>query len=393
MADDEKQGDREDERDEQDKDRDHPAKARWPWFVGGAIVFLFIVVVLLLIFWPRSRVKTDDAYVTAHYAMVAPRVAGQIARVLVEDNQTVRRGQLLAEIDPATFRAQLDQALATRAQDLAQVEQAAAQVGRQPALIRQARAQVAASDAALALSHANAARYTNLSETGAGSVQQRQQAVAQLRQDEAGREQAQANLVAARRQLDALRADQASARARLDGDDASIRQARLNLGYTRITAPIDGTVDQRSVQVGNYAAPGAALMVLVPLHDVYIAANYRELALRHVRPGQPVRIHVDAYDIWLNGFVQSLPPSSGAAYSPIPPNNATGNFTKIVQRLPVKIVVAPNQPLARLLRVGMSVETWVDTGLHDVVAAQGGSRGRVTAPDARAPAPPPGTHP
>ncbi|GLU24697.1 hypothetical protein SLE2022_405980 [Rubroshorea leprosula] len=305
------------------KDEEHPAKAWWPWFVGGAVVLVFVVVVLLLIFWPRSRVKTDDAYVTAHYAMVAPRVSGQVARVLVEDNQAVRRGQLLVEIDPADYRAALDQALAALAQDRAQTDQARAQVSRQPALIDQANAQVAAADAALDLSRANAARYANLAATGAGSQQQRQQYQAQLRQDEAQRKQAQANLVAARRQLDALDADTASARAKVDADEAAVRQARLNLGYTRIVAPIDGTVDQRSVQVGNYTAPGAAMMTLVPLHDVYIEANYRELALRHMAPGQHVRVHVDSYDIWLDGFVQSLPPSSGAAYSPIPPNNAT----------------------------------------------------------------------
>jgi len=133
------------------------------------------------------------------------------------------------------------------------------------------------------------------------------------------------------------------------------------------------------VEAGNFVAPGTALMTVVPLDRLYIMANYRELALRHMAPGQPVDIHLDAYDVMLLGHVASLPPATGATFSPIPPNNATGNFTKIVQRLPVKIVVAPNQPLARLLRAGMSVETTVHTGLADVVGAQAAAPDRVTA--------------
>ena len=129
-------------------------------------------------------------------------------------------------------------------------------------------------------------------------------------------------------------------------------------------------VGNRSVQVGDYVAPGTALLTVVPLDSAYIESNYREEALRHMRPGQHVRIHVDAYAIDLDGIVQSVPPASGAEFAPIAPSNATGNFTKIVQRLPVKIVVAPGQPLARLLRVGFSVETTVHTGLADVVGAQ-----------------------
>ncbi len=349
-------------------DEHAPPRARWPWIVGGIVVVGFVVLVLVLLFWPRSVVKTDDAYVSVHFAVVAPRVGGQVVAVTVDDNQSVRAGRLLIEIDPAPYRAQLAQALATLAQDRAQIGQTEAQVRRQPDLIRQSEAQVASADAALLVSRPNARRYLDLAKTGAGSQQQRQQTLAQLRQDEATRRQALANLGAVRRQLDALRADRTSAEARVQGDEAAVRLARLNLSYTRVFAPIDGTVDQRSVQVGNFVAPGAPVMTIVPLHDVFILANYRELALRHMAPGQRVRIHLDAYDVWLDGFVQSIPASTGAVYSPLPPTNATGNFTKIVQRLPVKIIVAPNQPLARLLRTGMSVETWVDTERRNVVA-------------------------
>ena len=196
---------------------------------------------------------------------------------------------------------------------------------------------------------------------------------------EAFPEIAQAALEASRRQMDVLQAQVAFNEASVESDKARLDQVRLNLSYTQIVAPMDGMVGEKTVQVGNYVSPGATMLTVVPLDQVYIEANYRELDLRHVRDGQHVSIHVDAYDIGLDGVVDSVPPASGAAFSPIPPNNATGNFTKIVQRLPVKIVVSPNQPLAKLLRVGFSVETTIHTGLENVVGAQNGSPDRVTA--------------
>jgi membrane fusion protein (multidrug efflux system) len=344
--------------------------ARWPWFVAGAVVLCFIAILLLIIFLPHRHEKTDDAYVAAHFATVAPRVPGQVASVVVGDNQAVQAGQIVATLDDRDYRTALDQAQAALEIDIARVDQARAQVARQPSLIRQAVAQVASATAKLDLSNADAARFANLAKTGAGTVQQHQQADTVLRQDHAAGDSAQADLSAARHQLDALRADLSATLAKVQQDRAQLEQAQLNLSYTRILAPIDGLIDQRAVQVGDFVGPGMTMMVTVPLHQVYILANYQEQALRHMRPGQPVQIHLDAYDIKLTGVVDSLPPASGAAYSPIPPTNGTGNFTKIVQRLPVKIVLAPNQPLATLLRVGMSVETTVDTKLDDVVAAQ-----------------------
>jgi len=345
-------------------------KAGWPWIVAATVLILFVALVLVMILRPQPKVTTDDAYVTAHYASIAPRVSGQVMQVAVDDNQFVHRGDLLIALDPQDYQAALEQAEAEYQQDLAQVVVAQTQVQRQPAIIEQAQAQILSAKAALLSSHPNAVRYDRLASTGAGSQQQHQQTVSQEAQDEATLKQAQANYNAAVFQLKGLRADTASEAAKVNADLARVRAAKLNLSYTRIAAPIDGVIDRRSVQVGNYVTPGAAMLAVVPLDAIYIEANYRELALRHMRPGQRVHIHVDAYDIWLNGYVQSIPASSGAAFSPIPPNNATGNFTKIVQRLPVKIMVAPNQPEARLLRVGMSVETTVDTSLQDGVAGQ-----------------------
>ena len=363
-----------------DEPGEAPPKAVWPWVVAGLVVVVFIVVVLLIVFLPHSRVKTNDAYVTGHYATVAPRIGGQIASVTVDDNQTVAAGTLLATIDDRDLQTSLTQAEANLAADRARVAQARAQVARQPSQIRQAEAQLSSTRAHLALSSADAVRYADLASTGAGTFQQHEQADTSLAQDHASIESAQANVDAQRKQRVALEADVEAAVARIGLDEAQVRQARLNLSYTRITAPIAGTVGQRSVQVGNFVAPGAPILTIVPLDAVYIVANYREVDLRHMRPGQHVLIHVDAYDVDLDGVVDSLPPASGATFSPIPPNNATGNFTKIVQRLPVKIVVRDDQPLARLLRAGMSVETTVDTALDDVVDRQRRQDQRVTAP-------------
>jgi membrane fusion protein (multidrug efflux system) len=368
-----KDGDRKsvknDDKNKKDDEEDDKPKAKWPWIVAGIVVVLFVAVILVIVLVPHENVTTEDAYVTVHYTMVAPRVAGQIASLPVDDNQPVRAGQLLAALDPRDYQTQLQQAQANREASRARVLQADAQVARQPSLIRQAAAQVASAEARLALANADQRRYADLAQTGAGTFQQHQQADAQLREAQASLAQAQAELSSQRHQLDALIADRTAAVAQVGRDDAAVAQAQLNLSYTRLVAPISGTVAQKTVQVGNQVAPGAPIVMLVPLHAAFVVANYRELELRHMRPGQAANIHIDAYDIDLAGYVESLPPASGATFSPIPPNNATGNFTKIVQRLPVKIAVRPNQPLARLLRAGLSVVVTVDTNLDDVVGA------------------------
>ena len=351
----------------------------WPWFLASAVVIGFVALVLAIIYVPDPDVWTDDAYVTAHYASVAPRVAGQVVSVDVHDNEEVQPGQVLATLDPRDFQTSVNQAEAQLARDQAGVQNSSALIARQPSEIDENSAQTDEVRAQLGLAEANARRYTNLAAIGAGPKEQAQQAQATLRVQQAQLAAAIASLQASQHQLDVLKAQRASAQATVLADQAALNQARLNLSYTRIVSPIHGMIGEKSVQVGNYVTPGAAMMVLVPLDDVYIEANYRELALRHMLPGQPVRIHVDAYNIYLNGVVNSVAPASGAVFSPIAPDNATGNFTKIVQRLAVKIVLTPNQPLARLLRLGLSVETTVHTGLVNVVARQDGSGARVTA--------------
>ncbi len=358
----------------------------WPWIVVGVVVVGFVAVVLTIIFAPTPRVWTDDAYITAHYATVAPRISGQIASVNVDDNQPVRAGQLLATIDDRDFLASLANSEAMLARDRAQLADTSASIARQPAVVDQSQTQNPSASAQLVLAEANQKRYRDLAATGAGTVQERQQADEQVQQARAAVDQAKASTEAARRQIPILEAQRAAAAATVRADEAQVEQARLNLSYTRLLAPLDGMVGERTVQVGNYVAPGASLMVVVPLDRIYIVANYREEALRHVLPGQHVRIHIDAYNLYLDGVVNSVPPASGAAFGAIQPNNATGNFTKIVQRLPVKILVSPGQNEAKLLRLGLSVETTIDTGLTNVVARQHDTTSRLTAsPAATAP--------
>ncbi|MED5544321.1 HlyD family secretion protein [Novosphingobium decolorationis] len=345
----------------------HP---HWPWYAGGFVILAFIAYVLFSLFVPRSEVTTDDARVTAHYAVIAPRVAGQVVSVDVEDNQMVKKGQLLARLDDRDFRVAVDEAQAQLDRDLAQVANAEAALARQPALVAQEQAQVRQASARLDLAEANATRYDNLANSGSGSRQAQQQARATQREQASRVEEARAAVQAATRELAVLRAAREAALSAVKADRARLAQAKLDLGYTRITAPVDGMVGQREAEPGNYVAPGAALMAVVPLEETFVEANYREVALKHVAPGQRVRIHVDAYDIDLDGVVDSVPPATGAAFSPVGPENATGNFTKIVQRLPVKIRFAAGQPEVRHLRMGMSVETRIETHFADVIGGK-----------------------
>jgi membrane fusion protein (multidrug efflux system) len=353
-------------------------RPRWPLVLVGLLMEIFAAVVVFTIFRPRRDIRTDDAYVTVHYAAIAPRISGEVATVPVDDNDVVKAGQVLATLDPRDNETALAVAEAALARDRSQLDEASATTSRQPSIIEEQQASVESARARLAFAQANARRYGNLATTGAGTMQEHQQADTTLEQGQASLDSAQASLDAARRQLDVLKARISATEAAVRADEARLKQARLNLSYTQIRAPIDGVVGERSVQVGNYVGPGTTLMTVVPLDQVYVEANYLEVELLHVRGGQSVTIHVDAYDIDLNGTVVGVPAASGASFAPIAPNNATGNFTKIVQRLPVKIVMTPGQPLARLLRVGLSVETTIHTGLEDVVGEQRRSSGRVT---------------
>ena len=343
--------------------------SRLPWAVASIVVLGFIAVVLWRIYAPSPDVWTDDAYVRVHHATIAPRVPGQVTSVRVDDNDTVKAGQVLAELDDRDFQVALEQAQAQVAAAHASIENIDAQLRVQQAQIAANQAQVDQAQAALVFAQQQAKRYQDLAKTGSGTVQNAQQWTSQQQQREAALESARASLKLAQRQVEALKAQRNSAVASLGQAEAQRDQAKLNLSYTKILAPVDGMIAERSVQVGNYVNVGAALMAVVPLSEVYIEANYREVQLGHVRAGQRARIHVDAYNIDLEGKVVDVPAASGTTFATLQPDNATGNFTKIVQRLPIKIVLAPHQPTARLLRVGLSVEATIETKLADVVAA------------------------
>jgi membrane fusion protein (multidrug efflux system) len=303
-----------------------------------------------------SEQSTDDAYVQADLTTIAPQVSGTVDRVLIEDNQPVKSGDLLVMIDDRDFVVALDSAKAEVASANASISSLHAQLVHQEILIQQAQAAVAADEAAVKLAQTNQKRYRSLASDGSGSVQALQQADAELSIQQASLEKNQAGLRAARQQVDILRADLDKAEAAQTQAQAAQSAAELKLSYTRITAPIDGTVGQKAVRVGAYLTPGKPLLEIVPLDAVYISANFRETQLARVRAGQGVQIAVDALPgERLTGTVDSLGPASGVSYSAVAPHNATGNFTKIVQRLPVRIRLDPNQSPTMRLRVGMSV--------------------------------------
>jgi membrane fusion protein (multidrug efflux system) len=327
---------------------------------GAAIVLAGLGIYTLT--GDSARQTTNDAFITADYSVVAPKVSGFISQVLVEDNQPVKAGQLLAQIDDRDLQTALASAEAGVATATAQLEQARAVLQRQASVIAQAQAALIASNAAVKFAQQERTRYEHLAGAGAGTVQNAQQA--RNRIDTANAQQASANasLVAERKQVDILVAQQHSAEAGLQRAQAARDQARLQLSYTQIKAPVDGTVGERAVRVGNYVNPGSKLLSVVPLERAYILGNFQETQLTHVSVGQAVQVRVDTYPgEVLNAHVQSIAPATGVTFAAIRPDNATGNFTKVVQRIPVKIVLDPDQPLASRLRVGMSVEASIDT--------------------------------
>jgi len=281
--------------------------------------------------------------------------------VLVSDNQPVKVGQLLARIDDRDFRTALDQARADVAASEAAVKNLNAQIELQKPLIQQQAAEVDATEANLKFAREEHARYDGLMKSGSGTVQRAQQTDAALRAQTAQLQQGKSGLIAANKKIEVLSTERAKAIAQLDHARAVEQQAALNLSYAQITAPVDGTVGARSLRVGQFVQAGTQLMAVVPLDAVYVVANFKETQLTHVRSGQPVELTIDGFHgTRLRGHVDSLSPASGLEFALLPPDNATGNFTKIVQRVPVKIVLDDHK-LAGLLRPGMSVEPTVDT--------------------------------
>ena len=314
--------------------------------------------------------STDDAQIAADMVTVAPRVAGYVAAVLVAENQDVRAGQPLVRIDPRDARAQAAQADAQIAVARAQADAARAQVREQYATIEQARAQLAAARVKAGHDAAEVARYRPLAASGAETRQQLAQLEATARQSAQDVRAQEAALAAQQRRVASLGSQVRQGEAQGQAARAQLAAANVDVGATVLTSAIDGRIGDKTVTVGQYVQAGTRLMSVVPLQRMYITANFKETQLALMRPGQPVSIDVDALDgVELKGRVESLAPGTGAQFSLLPPQNATGNFTKITQRVPVRISIEATPAARRLLVPGLSVKVTVDTiGAKDEIA-------------------------
>ena len=342
----------------------HHVTRRLVLTAGIAVLLIAAAVSYGSYYWVIGRFleSTDDAYVQADSTIIAPKVSGYLSQVLVEDNQPVKAAQPLAKIDDRDYVASLDQAKADVATAQADIETITATLAQQQAIIAQARATVAVDQANLTYAEQENARYGSLAKIGGASVELAQQAASKRDTAQAALTRDTAAVTAAEEQVGVLQAQLAKDKATLQHYEAVQEQAQLNLGYTNIIAPIDGVVGARSLRVGEYVQAGTQLMAVVPLAAVYVVANFEETQLAGIRKGAPVSIEVDTYSkATVKGHVDSVAPASGEEFALLPPDNATGNFTKIVQRIPVKIAIDPNDPLRGNLRPGMSVTATVDT--------------------------------
>lgn len=379
--------------------------------IGLAIGAIILLVAGIFIFrYLSSYESTDDAQVDGHINSISARVSGHVVNLNVEDNQPVQPGTVLVEIDPADYQVALDSAQADFAEAKAKAiaagvdvpitsvntssELSSTQAGADSARagIQAAKQQADAAKAQLQEAEANnvkaqndLVRYKQLVDKQEISQQQYDQAVAAAAASDAGVRAARANADATVQQIiqaqgklaqadaewrnantapqqnTAIRANAASAEAQVQAKAAALEQARLNLQYTKILSPVTGLVSDRSVEVGQNVAPGQELMKIIPLDDIWITANLKETQLKHLKPGQPVTIEVDATGKKYNGKVDSIAGASGSRFSLLPPENATGNYVKVVQRIPVKIVLDPGENKNHQLRPGMSVtpKIWI----------------------------------
>jgi membrane fusion protein (multidrug efflux system) len=298
--------------------------------------------------------STDDAFIAARQSALAPKVSGYITAVPVTDNEHIAAGDVIARIDDRDYRIALDQAEAQVAAAQASIENIDAQLQVQQAQISANEAQVEQAQAALVFAEQQNWRYQELAQKGSGTIQNAQQYSSQLRQQQAALASAQATLKLAQRQIEALKAQRSSAVASLAQAKAQRDQAQLNLSYTTVTAAQPGRVVNLSAAVGQFAQPGTNLTMFVP-DQIWVTANFKEIQLDRMRPGEPVTLAIDAYpERTIHGHVDSVQPGSGTAFSLLPAQNATGNYVKIVQRVPVKIVM-DDPPTDVALGPGMSV--------------------------------------
>ena len=307
--------------------------------------------------------KTDDAYIVGDVTPLAAKVSGYVKTVAVGDYQAVRKGDLIVEIDPSDYAAALEQAEASRDAAAASLENLANQKDVQRALIRQAEATIAATEADLTRYQLELARQQDLLQTRlAGLPQLVEQAQDNVKRTEAQLLLNKAQVDQQKALLASLDVQEKQLRAQLDAAKAAVDLARNNLNYTRIVSPANGLVGERLVRPGQFINAGSQVIDVVPLPNLWVIANYKETQMTNVRIGEPASVTVDAFpDLKLTGRVDSWAPGTGSTFALLPPDNATGNFTKVVQRVPVKIVLDSNPALGALVRPGMSVVATVDT--------------------------------
>ena len=310
----------------------------------------------------RFTVSTDDAYVQAYNTTLAAKVAGYVASVPVTDNTYVHTGDVIATIDDVDYRLAVDSAREKVATQTATIARMGHQIAAQEAAVQQAKTQLVSAQAAARRTELELNRQNLLVARDASSRQLQEQAQANRDQAVAGVEGAQAAIDSAAANVDVLKGQQQEAISTLNELKTALAKAERDLSFTVIRAPLDGVIGNRAVQTGDYVQTGQRLASLVPLAEVYVTANFKETQLAQLKPGQPVLIAIDALpEHRINGTVESFSPASGAVFSLLPPDNATGNFTKIVQRLPVRIHVPAEVASEGLLRPGMSVVVSVNT--------------------------------
>jgi membrane fusion protein (multidrug efflux system) len=321
------------------------ATLRWDAWVGSAVIQ-----------------STNDAYIRADMTRLSSRVAGEVLTVAANDFQRVKAGDLLVQIDPADYQAQVALAEAGVAAAQAAFDNLANQIELQYATIAQAEAQQVSAAAQEVETREEQERQQSLTQTEAGTRQKLEQAVAAYARAQADVRASRAVIAAQRHQLEVLSGTKKQRAADIEAAKATLAAAKLKLGYTRIVAPFDGVVGERQVQPNDYVNIGSNLINVVPLPDVYVIANYKETQLTRVRPGQSVDVTVDSFpNERLRGRVERISPASGSQFALLPPDNATGNFTKVVQRVPVRIALDKGQPLLERLLPGMSVVTQIHT--------------------------------
>jgi membrane fusion protein, multidrug efflux system len=345
---------------------DAPARggAKRMFLIGMALVALVAGAVWLGHWWLVGRFieTTDDAYLQADSVTIAPKVSGYVTDVYVADNQAVKAGDPLVKLDARQYQVSLNQSDATVDAREADIQHAQAQIDQQHANIAQAEAQEQVARVSLRHARDEVARYAPLAATGAETTERLAELTSTRDQAEATLAADAAAVQAARSQIGALTAQLAQAGAQLEAARANAAQSKLDLDNTVVRSALDGRVGDRTVRVGQYVQPGTRMLTVVPVQSTYLTANFKETQIGRMRVGQPVELHVDALpDHTLHGVVDSFSPGTGAQFALLPPENATGNFTKIVQRVPVRIRIDTGPQTRKLLLPGMSVTVDVDT--------------------------------